>query len=245
MKKKYKISFKLKAATLVMLFSISVGIIGYFNVDRDLTVEDKEYIKQYIPNIPENIASSLSYSEQIKLIKNIQLRVYSHTPGWSPIPEGMPREPKQLFLSQSGLCYDRSRVLEKIFDYLGFTTRHLSMFKRESDKPAIITILTSHVSSHAITEVLTKRGWLMIDSNVLWVSLDSKGLPRSMPQLQKLHVQGRNYKWAAPPIGPDSVFYQNRSIPVYGLFSRHGRFYYPYVSGIPDYHVQSLKYNFE
>ncbi|MBT9393944.1 hypothetical protein KLP40_12290 [Hymenobacter sp. NST-14] len=223
----------------------AVAFISYFNVDRTLTQEDRQYVQAFLPGVPADVAPTLSYEEQIELIKRAQAAVHAHTTGWNGIPEGQPREPKQLFLSRDGLCYDRSRVLEKIFTYLGFTNRHLAMFQRREGQPAVATLVSSNVPSHAISEVLTKKGWLLVDSNVLWVSLDKKGMPVSMPQLQKAHKLGKKHQWAAHPIGSDSVFYQNQCIPVYGLYSRHGRFYPPYVSGIPDYRIQALWDNFE
>jgi len=229
-------------ALLLLVLLAGVTILSYFNVDRALTAEDRYYIRLYLPNVAPNVAASLTYNEQVALIERAQLAVFTRTTGWLGIAEGQPREPKELFLSRSGMCYDRSRVLEKIFTYLGFTSRHLSMFTREEGTPALITILFHHVPSHAVSEVLTKKGWLMVDSNTLWVSLDAKNAPVSVPELQN---RASFIKWHSPIITKDPQVYSGQFIFVYGLYSRHGLFYAPYIPGIPDYNIRNLFYNVE
>ena len=228
-----------------LVFIALVAFVSYFNVDRTLTNEDRYYIRLYLPGLPEDIARNSSYESQIKLIQRAQQAVFLRTPGWIGIPEGMGREPKQLYLSRSGMCYDRSRVLEKIFTYMGFTIRHVAMFERQPYQHAFSTILFQHIPSHAISEVLTKKGWLMVDSNDLWISLDSNRKPVSMPQMQALYRHGEKIQWKASVLPHDEAFYNKRCIALYGLYSRHGCFYPPYVKGIPDFRVRDLFYNFE
>lgn len=229
-------------ASLVLVL---LAFISYCNVDRTLTDEDRQYIHLYLPGVPEGIAPTLSFEEQIRLIEHAQQAVHQRTTGWDGIPEGQPREPKQLYLGRTGMCYDRSRVLEKIFTYLGFPNRHLAMFEREPNVHAYTTILLHHVSSHAISEVKTKKGWLMVDSNTLWLSLNDDYQPVSMPQLQQRYKHGETIHWANPIVTEFDNFYNSRCIALYGLYSRHGRFYPPYISGVPDYRVRGLLYNFE
>ena len=231
---------KLRSILFLLLIIGSLALI--FNVDRTLTAEDREYIQLYLPHVPEGVAPSLTYADQIILIERAQRAVFERTTGWVGIPEGQPREPKELYLSRSGMCYDRSRVLEKIFVYLGFPTRHLSLFTREANVAAWITLLFHHVPSHAISEVLTKKGWLMVDSNTLWVSLDAKFNPVSVPELQR---RGLFTKWYKPIINKDRQIYNTNFILVYGLYSRHGRFYPPFIPGIPDFRIRGLLYNFD
>lgn len=229
----------------ILLFIAFAALVDHFNVDRTLTNEDRYYIKLYLPNVREGIAPSLSYEEQIKLIKQAQEAVHLRTTGWEGIPEGQTREPKQLYLGRTGVCYDRSRVLEKIFTYLGFTSRHLALYERQPYQHSYTTVLFQHVPSHAISEVLTNKGWLMVDSNDLWISLDSNRRPVSMPQMQARYRRAEKIDWATSVLKHDEAFYNNRCIALYGIYSRHGRFYPPYASGIPDFRVRGLFYNFE
>ncbi len=228
-----------------LFFIVCAALVSHFNVDRTLTDEDRYYIRLYLPNVPEGIARNLSYDDQVKLIEQAQEAVHSRTTGWAGIPEGQAREPKQLYLGRTGMCYDRSRVLEKMFTYLGFTNRHLALFQRQPYEHSYTTILLKHVPSHAISEVKTKKGWLMVDSNDLWTSLDANHQPISMPDFQARYKRGEKIYWAAELPVTTKGFYNSRCIALYGLYSRHGRFYPPYTSGIPDYRVRGLLYNLE
>lgn len=235
---------KLLLLSLVFLTAF-IGLINVYNVDKTVTAEDRHYIQLYMPGYAQGCAPKLTYAEQIKVISLAQQRVGERTKGWAPIPENYPREPKQLYEGQTGQCFDRSRVLEKIYLYLGFETRHLSLFVREPMMHSWQTVLFRHVQSHAISEVLTKKGWLMVDSNDLWLSLDKKMQPISMHQLQAIYLQDKQPDWLTTVPDGDGLFYNNRCIPIYGLYSRHGRFYPPYTSGIPDYRLRGLLYNLE
>lgn len=244
-RRKPRLSRQRKWVGALLGLLVILSLVNYFNVDRSLTEEDRTYIRLFLPGVPEGIAPTLSFEQQIQLIERAQQVVHDHTTGWEGIPEGLPREPKDLYLGRTGKCYDRSRVLEKMFTYLGFTNRHLSMFEREPNVHSYQTILFHHASSHAISEVLTKKGWLMVDSNSLWISLNDDYQPVSMPQLQHYYRRGQQIHWAHPTNAEFNQFYNSRCIALYGLYSRHGRFYPPYVSGIPDYRLRGILYNFE
>jgi hypothetical protein len=230
---------------LTVIFTLFVAFLNYYNISKVITPEDKQYIRLYLPDLAEGCAAKMTYAEQIRLIRHVQAVVAARTKGWQGLPEGTPREPKQLYTKRTGMCYDRSRTLEKIYLYLGFDTRHLSLFTRESKIHSYTTVLLHHVPSHAISEVQTKHGWLMVDSNDLWIALDLNGEPVSMHKMQQILLAEKPLQWLLPTPNSDDSFYNNRCIPIYGLYSRHGRFYPPYTSGIPDFRLRGLLYNFD
>jgi hypothetical protein len=231
--------------TCAVLLVTLIAFLNYYNVNKTVTAEDKHYIQLYIPGVAEGSGAKLPYPEQVRLIAQVQRAVGERTHGWQGLPEGQPREPKQLYLEQTGLCYDRSRVLEKIYLYLGFETRHLSLFAREANIHSYTTVLLHHVASHAISEVRTRHGWLMVDSNYKWLSLDTTGEPVSMNQMQKFYLEGTPPQWSNSVVEDNVPFYNARCIAIYGLYSRHGRFYPPYTPFIPDFRLRGLLYNFD
>ena len=230
---------------LTLFFTLVVAFLNYYNISKLLTAEDKHYIRLYLPDLAEGCATKMTYAAQIQLIRHVQMVVGARTKGWQGLPEGAPREPRQLYTERTGMCYDRSRTLEKIYLYLGFETRHLSLFAREANVHSYTTVLLHHVPSHAISEVHTKHGWLMVDSNDLWIALAPDGEPVSMHKMQQTLLAEQPLKWLIPTPDSDDNFYNNRCIPIYGLYSRHGRFYPPYTSGIPDFRLRGLLYNFD
>lgn len=234
--------------TLVLLLAAFMGFVAYYNVDRTFTNEDRHYVHLLLPDLTEGCAVAMSYEAQLALIQRIQQALLTRAPLLSGIEEGTPRELKQVYLARKGFCYDRSRALEKIFVYTGFETRHVSVFKREPGVHPVKTVLFHHVRSHAISEVKTKRGWMIVDSNATWSGLDVDNNPVSMAQLATRYSGYPNYqpvRWLITVPDDDVNFYSEQSIHVYGLYSRHGRFFPPYTSYIPDYRIRGLLYNFE
>ena len=75
-----------------------------------------------------------------------------------------------------GLCYDRSRTLDKAFSYMGFESRHVFLLFRE-DRSFLGALLHRGHPSHAVTEVKTSRGWMFVDSNSPWIALTRQGQP--------------------------------------------------------------------
>lgn len=240
---KKKNLFRTKWFFISSIFLILI-IIFTHNISKEITLDDIKYIKKFIAD--DKITTSetyssysdfLSFDQQISLIKKIQDNVLKIAPIGIGIPQNKSRNPKDLYLYRMGLCYDRSNVLEKIFNSMGFKTRHLSLFEKKINQSILKELTTKRIKSHSIFEIQTKNGWLIIDTNVNWISLSFDNIPISMEDLVK-----KNYKiiWQTTP--PEDYY----SVPytyIYGLYSRHGRFYKPY-NFIPDYRIQELIYNF-
>ncbi|MCB0447863.1 MAG: hypothetical protein KDD03_10190, partial [Gelidibacter sp.] len=191
----------------------------------------------YLKDINKNtLASQLSYEEQVNLIKSVQFNVLHTSPSGDGIPMDHERRPKDLYESGQGLCFDRSFVMELIFQHLGFETRHVCLFKDCPEKSTFIELTSENTENHAISEIKTKKGWLIVDSNDEWVGIDDHNAPISM---DKISNSISNIAWKTKPPG---YFYTNKNHYIYGLYSRHGRFYKPY-DFIPDYNINELLSN--
>ena len=218
---------------------IAGAVLWYHGVSNELTDADKEYIPKFTDGIaPASFDSS--YEDQIAFIKDVQNAVMNIAPVNKGLPYGQEREPRNLYDAKLGLCFDRSRVIEKILRHHGFRTRHIFLYSVK-DSNTISAFATPGVPSHAITEVLTERGWLVVDSNDRWVSLDDANNPRGMDDLRNAAQDEAAVNWLEPPppiyrdIAPAAY--------VYGLYSRHGEFYPPY-NAIPDVNYSELIENF-
>lgn len=229
---------KRKLIFLTLLAGLILGVFWH-NVPKNLTEEDKVYLIKLIPKLEKNIAKNLSFEEQIDLIKYIQSTIQEEIFLGSPIPYSQKREPKDLFYHESALCYDYSRTIEKALMFSGFETRHLSIYISKIDKSSLSKIIDKKSYSHAISEVKTKKGWLIVDSNYPWISLDAKENPIDAKKLK--HSEEIIWKFDFPE--GYETFYNTNSTFLYGLYSRHGKFYPPY-NFIPDYNLRELLYNF-
>jgi hypothetical protein len=211
-------------------------------VDNSLTEDDLDFMALHISDLQLGLQTR-SFKEELLLIRAVQNKILDIAPKHRPIALKQSREPLDLARAGYGYCYDRSRSMEKSLNYLGFETRHVSLFARY---PGILggikALLTSggSASSHAVTEVWTQQGWLIVDSNDRWLSLDRDEKPVSIKLLQGWRQQGVRIEWLDPAL---AGIYQNEFIFVYGLYSRHGGFFPPY-NVIPDLNYAELAEHF-
>lgn len=169
------------------------------------------------------------YKDQLKLIADIQSKVLDKFPIGGGIPLLNEREPVNLNQIRRGLCFDRSRYLDKLYKYYGFETRHVYILY-DTGKTFFESILTRGHPSHAITQVLTSRGWLVVDSNEKYLAVDYHEDPISLEQLQVGGVS-------------DGAF-REKFWPIIGLYSRNGMLYKPYLL-VPELNLVDFIANFK
>lgn len=219
-----------RVASAIVL-AVGFAVAGWHQVDDSLTADDARYIPRFLAGIPPVPAGSArQYADEIRFIARVQQAVLRIAPLNEPIPKDSPREPRDLFEAHQGLCYDRSRAIEKILRYSGFRTRHIALYAIPPNSSVAHALLTRGIPSHAITEVLTKRGWLVVDSNDPWLSLDRSNTPVTMATIQAAARQDAHPAWQVPP--PNEIYLHPFAF-VYGLYSRNGHMYPPY-DFIPD-----------
>ena len=207
------------------------------NVPTHLTPADKAALDIILQTV--DFPSEVTARNELSLIRDIQTAVFTYDRR-KKIPHGQPREPQDYLAHGGGLCYDRSRTLEKALRYQGFSVRHVSIYANPDNVSFLRILLQKGTPSHALTEVKTRLGWLALDPDVAWVAADDTGevyavreisspaVRDALPQSLSLHIRR---------------LYTEEKIVVYGLYSRHGKFYPPY-NFIPDYNLRELMYNF-
>jgi len=210
-------------------FIFVVATLVYSSVDNSLSEEDKQYIPKYLSYV-EYLPEKPTYKDELNFIISVQRSVLMIAPTNDGLPFGQKREPRELYEARTGLCFDRSRVIEKILRYAGFETRHVSIYSTKKTGSAFLSLISPGVSSHAVTEVWTQNGWLIVDSNEFFVSIDKDAQPVSIEVIQHAAGDAIPIKWNQ---NPQTEIYAQPFTFVYGLYSRHGQFYPPY-NFIPD-----------
>ena len=224
---------------ILLIFFITLVFILYIHsVNNKLTDDDYVFINKFV-NTDIKISQESTYLEELQFIRSIQNSVLTVAPNAGSIPMNNSREPKDVYLAGVAGCSERVRVFSKIFKYYGFKTRQFSMYSLKRPKSSIMTLLTPRVRSHAALEVLTKKGWLVIDPNENWVSIDALNNPLSINKIQHDIENSFYINWKKPP---SDEIYLHSFIYVYGLYSRHGRFYPPY-NFIPDINYREFIQN--
>jgi len=160
---------------LILLSLVLLGGLAiYTNVPTSLTADDKRVFAG-IGLHP--LAMPRTFEQEVAVIRQAQNEVFARAPYGAPIPERESREPADLMERvRHGLCYDRSRTLDKAFIYLGFESRHVYLLFK-ADRSFLGALFQRGQPSHAVTEVKTSRGWLFVDSNTPWIALTRQGQP--------------------------------------------------------------------
>lgn len=224
--------------TMGIAFFCMSAFLAYSSVDNSLSQEDKKFIPKYLSGVKQ-LPENPKYIDELDFIIAVQRSVLNVASSNAGLPYGQKREPKELYEAKTGLCYDRSRVIDKILRYYGFETRHVSVYSTRETGSAIRSLITPGVSSHAVTEVLTKHGWLIVDSNEPFVSIDKNSQPISIKNMQLAVVDGLPIQWNKEP---RTDIYRQPFTFIYGLYSRHGQFYPPY-NFVPDINYREVVKN--
>ena len=187
---------------VAVLVACSVVTLWQHDVSTVVTEADAKAIRAIVGTLPTRNGT---LDRDVFIVRAVQHAVLSAAPRDIGIPLGQSREPADLLAARAGLCYDRSRTIEKALRLAGFDVRHVFMW-RAGD------------GSHAVSEALTADGWLVVDSNEPWVSLVA-GRPVALGEFAEAGID--------PPHGSYGGF------AIAGLYSKHGQFYPPFTP-IPD-----------
>lgn len=210
---------------LILIFAASVIIgLGWFtNISTQVTSSDESIFRSVLnlqqPKWP------LTFEEEITLIARIQQLILQEAPIGPPIPDYADREPEDLMKHRSGLCYDRSRTFDKLYTWMGFQVRHVYILYPDDPLtkeklPYWRAFFTRGTASHAVTEVKTQKGWLLIDSNSNWISLTKDGRPINADHIEE---NAANFMHEVPH------YFNQPYLAIRGLYSRRGQLYRPYI----------------
>ena len=222
---------------LLGLLLLSV-IILLHNVPTVVTDEDILTLQKIYPHQAID-ASQLSFEEQIALVQSFQKELHQKINRGLPIDYSQSREPKDLLSHGTGLCYDFSRTIEKFVVLNQFEVRHVSIYLTDTKLGKIKSFIRPGEPSHALTEVKTKKGWMIVDSSYEWIALDKSRKPYSFKEICKTLDSKKNINWLIQLEPIYLAFYDNCPVFIYGLYSRHGGFYPPFTI-LPDYNLKDL-----
>lgn len=222
------------------LAAVAVLLAGFAvkssEVDDRLTDDDRRYAALILAEAGVQERPTLGdFGSEVAFVRAVQAAVLHVAPVSATetgIPQGQAREPADLYRERRGLCFDRSRVIEKILRAYGLRTRHVSAFHGTSGSTSAWVLFDPHTRSHALTEVATSRGWMLADSNSVYVAL---GKGKELPMGATAVARGAKDP-SAPQLdepAPAGTFFATPFLPIRGLYSRHGRFFAPY-NAIPD-----------
>jgi hypothetical protein len=246
--RKFLLISLLAAVLLVFLFD------GYPRVTRT----DRVYIDSFLSIWKMKIDPAQLHRDfelERKFIESLQAHTFESLESkLYPIPTDSVGSMRFYFNQREGACYDRAIFMEKFLEIAGFDTRHLYIwFPPKEEKNSWTSLLKKKLHSHALLEVKTLRGWMVVETFTRFIAIDPNNQPYDIQKLRSIQQDPNATDSAVKQVFPwyqESGGFQF----VYGLYSRHGRFLQsPFESllrtaGIPsilpDYNLRMLLYNF-
>ncbi len=219
---------------LGLLLLVLLGLaLWWLDLSQEVTPDDRAAIAEMLSRAgyPElaGFPRPVGFEAEVETVRAVQDAVLAAAPIDQGIPAGMEREPATLLRLGLGLCYDRSRTIEKSLRLFGLEIRHASLYGT-AEQGALGALVTPGADSHALSEVRTARGWMTVDSNARWIGLTADGEPLALPEIDPARAAEVAPRFAQDP--PTRLIVEPK-VTLYGLYSRHGQFYPPFVP-FPD-----------
>lgn len=233
-----------KFSTIVFLFiltfSLFVLFFSFFN-SKTLTIFEKEKIIEFRNKLEKIIFPSGKIpEEEIEYISkmNHAYSIYSNYHSILKNEDHANRELIDLINLKFPNCYIMAYIFEKVLESKGFKTRHIFLTLNEKKMPKPL-LLFMKLNSHALLEVKTKRGWLIVDPYQNWQGVTNKSEVINIQQLKQNGV--KYYKWKKEiHAGILNLFFQNNFEFFYGLYSRKGGIIPSKISTLPVINAEDL-----
>jgi len=234
-----------KAALL--LLSVVIALYAYIafalSVDNSVTLQDEIAIKSLM--VDKACAySQKNFNEEIVCITSIQAAVQNVGQEGCSVKSDIV-EPLEFLKRGYGCCFDRARFIEKAARYYGFSTRHVFLIQPKYSI-SLSNLLPLEQSSHAVSEILTSKGWLGVGSVDPFLLLDEN----QDPYTYRDTIDNLN---EFPSIHPKFFYFhlfksfgfggtiEDLDL-IYGLYSRNGNFHGKNFPG-PEYVFSELLWN--
>ena len=219
------------------LLGISISIYSYasIRVTKAINTEDHEITK--LLNIDKECSNLNTYEKEIICIKTIQEAQLNLIEDTKCRGKFINLGSIEVINKNTACCFDRARITEQVLQIYKFKVRHV--FLVQTANRSYFNLLVPGSSSHAVTEVLTSRGWLGVDSNEPFILLDQDNLPNTYEQA----IHNGLIDSLSASILTDS-FYKKPLVYVIGLYSRNGTFFEPYLPYIPEINFNDFFGNF-
>jgi hypothetical protein len=215
------------------LTCIAIYIVAAGSVSKALSREDLQAISML--RTDGDCRDRSTFEAEVRCLKFVQAAVLAIAPDQKCAAKGEKIEPLEFIRRGHGCCFDRARFISKALGHYGYKTRHVAMYER---RHGLAGFAIPGIDSHAATEVLTRRGWLAVDSEQPFMLMTRTGQPLRFDQLHAvdpgLLVSGPNLRHS---FGFERPFYA-----VYGLYSRHGAFHGPQLPAPEINYPDFLRY---
>lgn len=180
-----------------------------------------------------------SFDKELECIKKVQIYYHNRGQNFNCSKSEKGRTIDWAFNNKSGCCFDIARLIASTLEHFEFEIRHTSLHQMKFPFPVNYLLPTK---SHAVVEVRTSKGWVLIGSTSTFIGIDKSGKLYTAKSLRPEIMNNRMDQFDG--FRPENYFNGNYSV-AYGLYSRHGLLYEPYVKYFPDIDWKQFSYNFK
>ena len=159
----------------LLAISFASYIYASIRVTKAVTQDDHEITK--LLNKDKECSNLNTYEKEIICIKSIQDAQLDLIEDTECRGKFINLGSIEVISKNTACCFDRSRITEQALQIYGFQVRHVHL--NQTANRGYFNLLIKGSSSHAVTEVLTSRGWLGVDSNEPFVLLNENNYPNT------------------------------------------------------------------
>lgn len=214
---------------VLLLFTLSTYAFFSIRVSKSISKNDEKLIT--LLDVKNECDSKENFSQEILCIKKIQNAQFSLVKGTDCRGKFVEAGSIGFLKAGTGCCWDRSRLIEKTLDYYGYQVRHIHL--NHTEKKGFFNIFFPNTPSHAVSEVLTSKGWLGVDSNEKFV-LIKNNIPYTYAEGIKIGLADQL---------SEVDFYKKPMTYIIGLYTRNGTYYKPYLPFFPEVNYIDLILN--
>lgn len=234
-----KINKFYKYLIILIIILSSYSFLKFNEVSKKLTKDDIFYIELLLDDFGINKNTDikkLNFDEKIYFIKSIQKKIIGPKYINKPIAQYKEREPKDYYNFRPSSCFDNSRIMQKILNYFKIDTIQVAIYVKKSTYAWFQIFLKPKLASHSVTIAIIDNKNILIDSTENFISIKNNNNIIHIKDLDEYYNSNWKFEKAHP-------LFSNKFIYVYGLYSRHGKFYKPYFY-FPDINFSEFKFNF-
>ncbi len=215
-------------------WSVVLCAVGFFfvalllaanGVSTQVSEEDRQVITEL--GVDDHCIGVHSYGDELECVEAVQSAIFERYPDVSDaFVRGVTGHRVTDYDERGyGSCYDRAKLIEQTLRHYGFEVRRVALYEGQ-DSP--LGYVRPGIRSHALSEVRTSKGWLVVESIEPFMGVDEQGMPHSVADIRRgLRAGEVDDETFAAAIPED--FFDGEFVYVYGVYSRHGYFFEPHI----------------
>lgn len=206
-------------------FALVFGLLALNGVDTTVTDDDREIIAKL--QVDDQCGDPDDFQSEVECIAAVQSSIFERYPDTDDaFKKGVTNHSVSDYDERGfGSCYDRATLIEQSLRHYGFNVRRVALYKQQ---PTPAHYLKPGIRSHALSEVETSKGWMVVESIDPLLAVDDHNTPYSISKirdgLRAETLTDRTFRITIP-----DDFFDGDFVYVYGVHSRHGYFFEPHL----------------